>query len=142
MSTLKPYRSMICEAFVFSGVKFGLITCYLSPILNKDSSIFNYSKLPTRESYGQNPDCWDLLHYNSKNGGEKLVFELAKKHNIELVAVLPLAMLGSTTFSPSFDILKARTELGLNPKNSLQAVKEAIIYLHENQKYFICFSIL
>ncbi|MEO6721544.1 MAG: NAD-dependent epimerase/dehydratase family protein [Ferruginibacter sp.] len=59
----------------------------------------NYSKLPTKESFGQNPDRRDM-YYNSKNDGEKLAFELAKKHNIELVAVLPSAMIGETTFKP------------------------------------------
>ena len=31
-----------------------------------------------------------------------------------------------------FDITKARTELGFNPKNSKQAVTEAMKYLQEN----------
>ena len=35
-----------------------------------------------------------------------------------------------------FDISKARTELGFNPKNSTQAVKEAMKYLQENKKRF------
>ena len=59
----------------------------------------DYSKLPTKESYGYNPDRRDM-YYNSKNDGEKLAFELAKKHNIELVAVLPSAMIGSEAFMP------------------------------------------
>ncbi|WP_118972964.1 NAD-dependent epimerase/dehydratase family protein [Taibaiella koreensis] len=59
----------------------------------------NYSTLPTKEDYGYNPDRRDM-YYNSKNDGEKLAFELAKKHNIELVAVLPSAMIGSTAFAP------------------------------------------
>lgn len=59
----------------------------------------DYSKLPTKESYGYNPDRRDM-YYNSKNDGERLAFELAKKHNIELVAVLPSAMIGSETFLP------------------------------------------
>ena len=32
-----------------------------------------------------------------------------------------------------FDISKAKKELGFNPKNSAQAVKEAMSYLRENQ---------
>lgn len=32
-----------------------------------------------------------------------------------------------------FDITKARTQLGFNPKNSKQAVTEAIKYLQENK---------
>jgi len=59
----------------------------------------SYSKLPPKESYGYNPDRRDM-YYNSKNDGEKLAFELAKKHNIELVSVLPSAMIGSEAFAP------------------------------------------
>lgn len=237
----------IVEAAAEAGVRRIL---YVSSI-----AALNYSKLPARESYGQNPDRRDL-YYNSKNDGEKLAFELAKKHKIELVAVLPSAMIGSTAFKPlsvsyniislilkkqipvetnitlnwidvkdvaegcylaatkgkngeryilanenctsikettkiaqelfpelniklptavpkpilfviawfmeiasklngkapllsvkdiamfsglqqNFDISKARTELGFNPKNSLQAVKEAMIYLHKNEKRFV-----
>jgi dihydroflavonol-4-reductase len=57
----------------------------------------NYTQLPTKESYGHNPDRRDM-YYNSKNDGEKLAFELAKKYKIELVAVLPSAMIGSESF--------------------------------------------
>lgn len=81
----------IVEAAVEAGVK---RIVYVSSI-----AALNYSKLPTKESYGQNPDRRDM-YYNSKNDGEKLAFELAKKHNIELVAVLPAAMIGSTAFAP------------------------------------------
>jgi dihydroflavonol-4-reductase len=35
-----------------------------------------------------------------------------------------------------FDISKAKTELGFNPKNSAQAVKEAMRYLRENENRF------
>lgn len=69
----------------------------------------NYSKLPAKENYGYNPDRRDM-YYNSKNDGEKLAFELAKKHNIELVAVLPSAMIGSEAFAPlniSYNIIHA-----------------------------------
>jgi dihydroflavonol-4-reductase len=68
----------------------------------------NYSKQPSKESYGYNPDRRDM-YYNSKNDSEKLAFELAKKHHIELVAVLPSAMIGSEAFAPintSYNILK------------------------------------
>lgn len=68
----------------------------------------NYTRLPTREQYGYNEDRRDM-YYNSKNDGEKLAFELAKQHNIELVAVLPAAMIGSDAFAPlsvSYNILK------------------------------------
>lgn len=33
-----------------------------------------------------------------------------------------------------FDISKARTELGFNPKSPTQAVNEAMLYLQENDK--------
>lgn len=79
------------EAAAEAGVK---RIVYVSSI-----AALNYSQLPTKESYGYNPDRRDM-YYNSKNDGEKLAFELAKKHNIELVAVLPSAMIGSTAFAP------------------------------------------
>jgi len=68
----------------------------------------NYTMLPTRESYGLNPDRRNW-YYNSKNDGETLAFELAKKHNLELVSVLPSAMIGGKAFAPlnvSYDILR------------------------------------
>lgn len=61
------------------------------------------------EQSGYNPDRRDM-YYNSKNDGERLAFDLAKKHNIELVAVLPSAMIGSVIsdrLSNSNEILKA-----------------------------------
>lgn len=81
----------IVEAAAEAGVK---RIVYVSSI-----AALNYSQLPTKESYGNNPDRRDM-YYNSKNDGEKLAFELAKKHNIELVAVLPSAMIGETAFKP------------------------------------------
>ncbi|MHA4808049.1 NAD-dependent epimerase/dehydratase family protein [Flavitalea flava] len=68
----------------------------------------DYAKLPTKESNGYNPDRRDM-YYNSKNDGEKLAFELAKKLGIELVAVLPAAMIGNEAFLPlnvSYGVLK------------------------------------
>ncbi|MBC5836713.1 NAD-dependent epimerase/dehydratase family protein [Flavobacterium muglaense] len=79
------------EASAEAGVK---RIVYVSSI-----AALNYSKLPTKESFGYNPDRRDW-YYNSKNDGKKLAFELAKKHNIELVAVLPSAMIGGTAFAP------------------------------------------
>ena len=89
----------IVEAAVQAGVK---RIVYVSSI-----AALNYKQLPTKESYGQNPDRRDM-YYNSKNDGEKLAFELAKKHNIELVAVLPSAMIGSESYgslSVSYNII-------------------------------------
>ncbi|MBN9312947.1 MAG: dihydrokaempferol 4-reductase [Chryseobacterium sp. 39-10] len=89
------------EAAAEAGVK---RIVYVSSI-----AALNYSKLPTKESNGYNPDRRDM-YYNSKNDGEKLAFELAKKHNIELVAVLPSAMIGSEAFAPlnvSYNIINA-----------------------------------
>lgn len=89
----------IVEAAVEAGVK---RIVYVSSI-----AALNYTQLPTKESNGQNPDRRDM-YYNSKNDGEKLAFELAQKHNIELVAVLPSAMIGSESFgslSVSYNII-------------------------------------
>lgn len=89
----------IIEATAEAGVK---RIVYVSSI-----AALNYTQLPTKESYGYNPDRRDM-YYNSKNDGEKLAFELAKKHNIELVAVLPSAMIGSESFgslSVSYNII-------------------------------------
>lgn len=89
----------LIEAAVEAGVK---RIVYVSSI-----AALNYEKLPTKESYGRNPDRRDM-YYNSKNDGEKLAFELAKRHGIELVAVLPSAMIGSESFGPlsvSYNIL-------------------------------------
>jgi len=81
----------VVEAAAEAGVK---RIVYVSSI-----AALNYSQLPAKESNGYNPDRRDW-YYNSKNDGEKLAFELAKKHKIELVAVLPSAMIGSTAFAP------------------------------------------
>lgn len=87
---LSGTKNMI-EAAAEAGVR---RIVYVSSIAALD-----YSRLPTKESYGYNSDRRDL-YYNSKNDGEKLAFELAKKHGIELVAVLPSAMIGSEAFAP------------------------------------------
>lgn len=90
----------LVEAAAEAGVK---RIVYVSSIAALD-----YSKLPTKEDYGYNPDRRDM-YYNSKNDSEKLAFELAKKYNIELVAVLPSGMIGSTAFAPlnvSYNIIK------------------------------------
>jgi len=88
------------EAAAEAGVK---RIVYVSSI-----AALNYTKLPTKESYGLNPDRRDM-YYNSKNDGENLAFELASKHGVELVAVLPSAMIGSVAFgklSVSYNILR------------------------------------
>jgi dihydroflavonol-4-reductase len=59
----------------------------------------NYNATPIDENSGFNSDRRDW-YYNSKNDGEKLAFELAKKHGIPLVAVLPSAMIGGVAFKP------------------------------------------
>lgn len=92
-------RNMI-EAAAEAGVK---RIVYVSSI-----AALNYTTIPVKENYGYNPDRRDM-YYNSKNDGEKLAFELAKKHGIELVAVLPSAMIGSEAFAPlnvSYNILR------------------------------------
>ncbi|PJJ08084.1 dihydroflavonol-4-reductase [Flavobacterium sp. 1] len=88
------------EAAAEAGVK---RIVYVSSI-----AALNYSQLPTKESYGYNPDRRDM-YYNSKNDGEKLAFELAKQLGIELVVVMPAAMIGKEAFLPlnvSYGILK------------------------------------
>lgn len=87
------------EAAAEAGVK---RIIYVSSI-----AALNYSKFPIKESYGYNPDRRDM-YYNSKNDGEKLAFELAEKQGIELVTVLPAAMIGGEAFAPlniSFNII-------------------------------------
>ncbi len=96
---LQGTKNMV-EAAAEAGVK---RIVYVS-----STAALNYTQLPTKESYGQNPDRRDM-YYNSKNDGEKLAFELAKKYNIELVAVLPSAMIGKQAFAPlsvSYNIIR------------------------------------
>lgn len=93
---------VMIEAAAEAGVK---RIVYVSSIAALD-----YTKeLPISENSGYNPDRRDM-YYNSKNDGEKLAFELAKKYNIELVTVLPSAMIGGVIIdrlSNSNEILKA-----------------------------------
>lgn len=67
----------------------------------------NYKQLPAAESNGYNPDRRDW-YYNSKNDGEQLAFQLAKEKGIELVSVLPGAMIGGIangSLSVSYNII-------------------------------------
>jgi dihydroflavonol-4-reductase len=96
---LTGIRNMV-EAAAETGVK---RIVYVSSV-----AALNYARLPARESNGYNPDRRDM-YYNSKNDGEKLAFELARQHRIELVAVLPSAMIGAEAFAPlnvSYNILR------------------------------------
>lgn len=89
------------EAAAEAGVK---RIVYVSSIAALD-----YSKEVINEDSGYNPDRRDM-YYNSKNDSEKLAFKLAKKHNIELVVVMPSAMIGSVIadkLSNSNEILKS-----------------------------------
>ncbi|MCE7040377.1 NAD-dependent epimerase/dehydratase family protein [Dyadobacter sp. CY312] len=79
------------EAAVEAGVK---RIVYVSSIAALD-----YTNLPTKESNGYNSDRRDM-YYNSKNDGEKLAFQRAKELGIELVSVMPGAMIGSEAFLP------------------------------------------
>ena len=81
----------IIEAAKEAGVK---RIVYVSSIAALD-----YTHLPAKESHGYNHDRRDW-YYNSKNDGEQLAFRLAKDHQIELVSVLPSAMIGPVTFAP------------------------------------------
>ncbi|WDF79738.1 NAD-dependent epimerase/dehydratase family protein [Mucilaginibacter sp. KACC 22773] len=96
---IRGTRNMI-EAAAEAGVK---RIVYVSSI-----AALNYTTTPAKESYGYNPDRRDV-YYNSKNDGEQLAFKLAKELNIELVAVLPSAMIGGEAFAPlnvSYNILR------------------------------------
>lgn len=96
---IRGTRNMI-EAAAEAGVK---RIVYVSSI-----AALNYTTIPAKESYGYNPDRRDV-YYNSKNDGEQLAFKLAKELNIELVAVLPSAMIGGEAFAPlnvSYNILR------------------------------------
>ncbi|MDX2282735.1 MAG: NAD-dependent epimerase/dehydratase family protein, partial [Bacteroidia bacterium] len=83
-------RNMI-EAAAQTGVK---RIVYVSSV-----AALNYSVLPAAEHNGYNPDRRDM-YYNSKNDGEQLAFELAAQHRLELVAVLPSAMIGAEAPGP------------------------------------------
>lgn len=88
------------EAAAAAGVK---KIIYVSSIAALD-----YTHTPTRESNGYNPDRRDA-YYNSKNDGEKLAFQLARELGIELVSVMPGAMIGSEAALPlnvSYDVLR------------------------------------
>lgn len=103
------------EAAAEAGVK---RIVYVSSI-----AALNYSTLPVKESYGQNPDRRDM-YYNSKNDGEQLAFKLAKKYNIALVAVLPAAMIGSEAFGSlnvSYNVIRMilRKEIPVETKITL-----------------------
>ena len=88
------------EAAAAAGVK---KIIYVSSIAALD-----YTHTPTRESNGYNPDRRDA-YYNSKNDGEKLAFQLARELGVELVSVMPGAMIGSEAALPlnvSYDVLR------------------------------------
>ncbi|MFD2902627.1 NAD-dependent epimerase/dehydratase family protein [Sphingobacterium anhuiense] len=74
----------------------------------------NYKHTPTKESNGYNPDRRDA-YYNSKNDGEKLAFKLAKELGVELVSVMPGAMIGSESLLP-LNVSYAVLRLILNKK--------------------------
>lgn len=82
---LQGTRNLI-EAAAESGVK---RIIYVSSI-----AALNAQLSPISERNGYNPDRRNA-YFNSKNDGEKLAFQLAKQLGIELVAVLPSAMIGS-----------------------------------------------
>ncbi|MBO0931947.1 NAD-dependent epimerase/dehydratase family protein [Fibrella aquatilis] len=90
----------IIEAAAEAGVR---KVVYVSSI-----AALNYATLPSKESYGFNPDRRNA-YYRSKNDAEQLALALAKEHNLRVVTVLPSAMIGSEAFtlSESFGILKS-----------------------------------
>ncbi|GAB3642595.1 NAD-dependent epimerase/dehydratase family protein [Spirosoma arcticum] len=90
----------ILEAAAEAGVQ---KVVYVSSV-----AALNYSTMPTKESYGFNPDRRSV-YYKSKNDSEQLAFQLAKEYKLDLVSVLPSAMIGSEAFvlNESFAILKS-----------------------------------
>ena len=98
-ANLEGTRNMI-EAAAEAGVK---RIVYVSSIAALD-----YAHRPAHEGNGYNPDRRDM-YYNSKNDGEQLAFALARKHHLDVVAVLPSAMIGGEAFAPlnvSYNILR------------------------------------
>ncbi len=88
------------EAAAEAGVK---RIIYVSSIAALD-----YTHLPTKESNGYNTDRRDM-YYNSKNDGERLAFRLAKELGIELISVMPGAMIGGEALLPlnvSYGVLR------------------------------------
>jgi len=88
------------EAAAEAGVK---RIVYVSSIAALD-----YTSLPAKESNGYNNDRRDM-YYNSKNDGEQLALELARQLGIELVVVMPSAMIGGVASLPlnvSYGVLK------------------------------------
>jgi dihydroflavonol-4-reductase len=96
---LQGTRNLL-EAAAAKGVK---KIVYVSSI-----AALNYATLPTKESYGFNPDRRNV-YYKSKNDSEQLAFSLAREYNLNLVSVLPSAMIGGEAFglNESFGILKS-----------------------------------
>ncbi|MBC8044396.1 MAG: NAD-dependent epimerase/dehydratase family protein [Rhizobacter sp.] len=100
----------VLEAAAAQGVR---RVVYVSSI-----AALNYAALPIKESDGYNPDRRNM-YYNSKNDSEKVAIDLAAKLNLELVAVLPSAMIGGEAFflNESYRIL-AMVYLGKLPVES------------------------
>ena len=86
------------EAAAEAGVK---KIVYVSSI-----AALNHAALPIREANGFNPDRRNV-YYNSKNDSEQLALELAQKHGMEIVTVLPSAMIGGENFglNESYNLL-------------------------------------
>lgn len=72
----------------------------------------DYTNLPAKENSGYNHTRGDM-YYNSKNDGERLAFRLAAELGVEMVAVLPSAMVGGEASLP-LNILCGVLKLILN----------------------------
>jgi dihydroflavonol-4-reductase len=86
------------EAAAQAGVK---KIVYVSSI-----AALHHASLPIREANGFNPDRRNV-YYNSKNDSEQLALQLAQELGLEIVTVLPSAMIGGENFglNESYNLL-------------------------------------
>lgn len=89
-ANLQATRNLL-EAAAHAGVK---RLVYVSSLAALDRT-----RLPITEA-GWNPDQSNL-YFRSKTDAEKLAWELAEKHNLNMVSVLPGAMIGRNCLAPT-----------------------------------------
>ena len=79
----------------------------------------NYSKVPISTALGFNPDR-SKPYYNSKNDSEQLALQLAKAHELDLVSMLPSAIIGRECYKMT------------DSNNLLKLVMEGKIFIDTN----------